>query len=83
MKRIYTILEEKSVILYLQKRNLLKQYKVAKEKVLSWFVNKSDFKERKPTWLGIYSFRINKQFRALCYQREPDLYVVVRIDNHQ
>ena len=79
---IDNILEEKDIIIELAKRNLLKQYKSVKNKILSGNLAKSDLKKRKPTWSGIYSFRINKKFRAFGYIREGKL-IIVEINNHQ
>ena len=76
------ILEEKDIIIELAKKNLLKQYKSVKNKILSGNLAKSDLKQRKPTWSGIYSFRINKKFRAFGYIRDWKL-IIVEINNHQ
>ena len=48
MIEIGSIIEEKSVLSYLQNRNLAKQYKSAKMKLVSGFRGKLDFKERQP-----------------------------------
>ena len=80
---IKEIREEQWIRLFLVKRNLLKQYKNNKTKLENWYLWKIDFKERQPKWNGIYSFRINKQYRAIWYFRENWIFIVVKIDNHQ
>ncbi len=79
---IEKIEEEKDVFEYLLQRNLLKQYKKAKNYLIIWNLKQADFKIREPKSDEIYYFRINKQFRALCYFEEKTL-VVFKIDNHQ
>ena len=82
MKIYSAILEKNEIFDYLVTRNLLKQYKQAKLKILSNYRWKTDFKERKPTGSGIFSFRINKQFRAFCIENN-DILIVIEINNHQ
>lgn len=79
---IQNILEEKRVAKYLESRGLMKQYKKAKEYLLSENFQIVNFKLRKPKEAGIYSFRINKQFRALSILKNNTLRVFA-IDNHQ
>ena len=51
--------------------------------ILSWNTRGSDFKIRQPTHQKIWSFRINKQFRAFwSFDAEGD-FTVSTIDNHQ
>jgi hypothetical protein len=59
------IFETEEVFKYLQKRNLLKQYKKAKEYLINGSYIQTNFKLREPKKEKIYYFRINKQFRAL------------------
>lgn len=83
MTRIQSILETKEVAEYLAKRNLTAQYKKAKAFLLAGNMLQVRFKQRMPKSSGIWYFRINKQFRALCvFQQDGDL-VVFEIDNHQ
>jgi plasmid maintenance system killer protein len=82
MRKYTYVLEEEYIVSYLQKRQLLKQYKHAKEKLIAWIVWWLDFKERQPQWSGVFSFRINKQYRAIWYERDW-VFVVTEIDNHQ
>ncbi|MCK5459667.1 hypothetical protein KAI52_00965 [Candidatus Parcubacteria bacterium] len=80
--KIIRIVERKEVVLYLEKRNLLRQYKKAKNFLLAGGFYLTDFKKRKPKEDGIWYFRINRQFRALAYL-DNDILVVFDINNHQ
>lgn len=83
MPKLNNIFEKKEIFDYLQKRNLLIQYKKAKQYLLSGSVLQVKFKERNPKGSGIWYFRINRQYRALgTFNTEGDL-VVFKIDNHQ
>ena len=83
MKKIRKILEKKEVLPYLKSRNLISQYKKAKDYLLAGAISQTRFKERNPKGSGIFYFRINKQYRALgIFDREGDL-IVFKIDNHQ
>ncbi len=77
------IIEEEDYILdFLLKRNLLNQYKKVKKNIIFWNTIQANLKFRKPKWLWILYFRINKQFRAYCYLEKEKL-IVFKIDNHQ
>lgn len=80
--QITNIIESKEVAQYLKKRGLLKQYKKAKTYLLLGNFQQIDFKKRKPKKDQIWYFRINQQFRALCYFTNDKL-VVFEVDNHQ
>lgn len=45
---IKNIIEFDKAVDYLISRNLVNQYKKAKEYILQWYLNKVDFKVRKP-----------------------------------
>lgn len=79
---ITAIFEGKDILPYLEERNLLHQYKKAKKYILMGHLKTVGFKLRQPKEKGIYSFRVNKQFRALCVYKEGELRVF-EIDNHQ
>ncbi len=81
MKLPVKIYEDQSVINYLINRWLTKQYISACQKLISWSWS-TDFKNRQPKSSWIWSFRINKQFRAIGYFRWGD-FIVVEVDNHQ
>jgi len=82
MKIIEKIYETEKVRLYLKKRNLDTQYIKSCRFLLAGFFGKTDFKLRQPKSQAIYSFRINKQFRAYGYF-ESSNFIVYHIDNHQ
>lgn len=58
------------------------QYKKAKEYILKWLLQNVNFKKREPYKSEKYYFRINKQYRAICYI-ENNCLKVFEIDNHQ
>ena len=79
IKKIY---EKEYIFEDLTKRNILNQYKKSKNLIIEWIYWKTDLKLRKPKKDWIYSFRINKQFRAFGYLENDNL-IVYKIDNHQ
>jgi len=79
---IEKILETKDVLAYLNKRNLLQQYKKSKKYILLWLKKQVDFKLRNPKKLKIYYFRINKQFRAYGVL-DWNILKIYEINNHQ
>jgi len=83
MYKVNKILEEKHILDFLIKRWLVKQYKKSKEKILYWYFSWVDFKIRQPKQDKVYSFRINKQFRAYWRMLEWDILQIYFIDNHQ
>ncbi|HBB27553.1 TPA: hypothetical protein DCZ36_03610 [Candidatus Gracilibacteria bacterium] len=83
MKLPRNVFENPKIIDFLEKRNLLKQYKKSKKKLLSSEVGGLDFKEREPKKSGIYSFRINKQFRVFGFFDEQNDFIISEINNHQ
>ncbi|MDP2090543.1 MAG: hypothetical protein Q8K30_02995 [Candidatus Gracilibacteria bacterium] len=82
MITIINIVEKEGIKSYLIKRNLIKQYKKAKIQILAGIYGGMDLKIREPKDKGIWSFRINKQYRAFCIL-EGDTLIVLKIDNHQ
>ena len=83
MKTVQEIFEKKDILPYLEKRNLLKQYKKAKEYLLKGNTLQVKFKERNPKGSGIWYFRINRQYRALGVFDENGSLIIFKIDNHQ
>jgi len=83
MKKVQKILEKKEILPYLEKRNLVQQYKKAKEYLLQGNTLQTKFKERNPKGSGIWYFRINKQYRALCIFNDEGNLVIFKIDDHQ
>jgi len=51
---------------YLEKRNLGTQYKKVKSYILAGNYRQVKLKLREPKKDGIFYFRINKQYRAIC-----------------
>jgi plasmid maintenance system killer protein len=68
----------------LKKRNLEKHFIKAKNNILngniSWW---TQFWRKEPKDEWIWYFRLNKQYRALCYFDEKDFLFITEIDNHQ
>ena len=83
MPNVSAIIEHKDVVPYLKSRGLFKQYKKAKQILLFGDRLRVLFKEREPQGSGIWSFRVNKQFRAIGFFSENGTFIVSRIDNHQ
>jgi len=79
---ITNIEEEIKVLKYLNRKNILKQYKKVKNMILLWYLKQVDFKIRQPKKDKIFYFRINKQYRWYCYFDWNTL-IVFRIDDHQ
>jgi len=71
-----------SVIEYLKKRNLVKQYKKAKERLKLNQLASVQFKKRKPKTSGKYYFRITKKYRAIGIFDGKD-FIVTEISDHQ
>jgi plasmid maintenance system killer protein len=82
MIKITSIIEINWIKEFLIKRNLIKQYKKSKISILAWIVWGTDLKTREPKEKWVWSFRMNKQFRAFC-KLENDLLILFKIDNHQ
>lgn len=79
---IKKIIETKNVSDYLKKRNLIKQYKKAKNYLLDWKFNVVNFKLREPKKEWVFYFRISKQYRAWWYL-DWDILKIYKIDDHQ
>ncbi len=76
------IREGKGVVKYLQRRNILKQYKIAKKHFEKNHFKIIDDKLRKPKINGIYQFKITGKYRAFYVLREEGA-VVYKISDHQ
>ena len=83
MPVVLEIIENKRVRPYLEARGLYSQYQKAKQILLSGDHARVRFKERQPQDSGVWSFRINKQFRAFGFFRSPGQFAISKIDNHQ
>lgn len=83
MIKIDSIYETKEVVIFLQKRWLTKQYKKAKENILQGNNSGAVFKLMKPKKNKIYTFRLNRQFRAFCRFTSTGKFLVYEVSNHQ
>ncbi len=79
---INKILISDDLIAFLEKRNLVNQYKKAKEYILKWLTKQVDLKLREPKNDKVYYFRLNRQYRAIC-KIEGDILKIFDIDDHQ
>ena len=79
---INNIFEDEWILEFLKKRNLLEQYLKSIKMLTSWIFGKLDFKIRQPKKNLIYSFRINKQYRAFWYFRDNWIFVIFEINDH-
>lgn len=76
------VVEKKSVVLYLKKRNIVKPYLKAKEHIVSGNFRAVNLKKRQPYSENIWYFRITKKYRALAEKVGETLYVF-HISDHQ
>lgn len=79
---ITQILELPDTHAYMQKRNIFEQYQKVKRFLLLGHSGKHDFKERNPPGSGIWSFRINRQYRAFGRWEDDGTLLIHTIDNH-
>jgi plasmid maintenance system killer protein len=82
---INKIIEINWILEYLEKRNLVNQYKKSKDYLLLWYTTKVLFKKRKPYTSKIYQFRINNKYRAFWYfdTKNNSIFRVIEISDHQ
>ncbi len=76
------VLENKKVVKCLKQKNLISQYRKAKKYLLASQYLSINFKKRKPKIDEIWSFKINKQYRAFGYF-DGEFFIVARISDHQ
>ncbi len=81
--QIDAIFEHKSVEVFLKRRQLLNQYKKAKQHILNGRMKTVSFKLREPHSAGVWQFKINKQYRAYVIFVDTKTIAVFSIDNHQ
>lgn len=79
---IESIIEHKDIWKYIISHNLLKQYKKAKNLILSWSLKSVDFKKRRPYKTEKYYFRINNKYRAFWFL-EWKILKIFEINDHQ
>ena len=73
---------DESVLVYLSKRNIIPQYKKAKEFLKRNHLDTVRFKKRQPKSSGEYYFRINQKYRAIGVFDGID-FIVTEISDHQ
>ena len=81
--KVNIIYEDEWILEFLSKRNLLNQYKKAKNNLVQNINSNNYFKERMPKWSNIWYFRINRQFRAYWSFDTKWNLIIFKIDNHQ
>ncbi len=77
------VVEEKGVREYLEKRNIIKQYKKAKSNLENRNFLQISFKKRQPKSFNGYYFRITGKYRAFGYFKSASIFIVVEINDHQ
>ena len=73
---------DETILDYLSKRNIVPQYKKAKEFLKNNHLLSVKFKKRQPKSLGGYYFRINQKYRAIGVFDGQD-FIVTEISDHQ
>ena len=76
------VVENKKVRKYLRSRDLEKQFAKCCLDLENNHLKKVNFKKLQPKWMNVFSFRINKQFRALGVFKDNVLRVF-KISDHQ
>ncbi len=76
------VVQDKSVVSYLQERGLMDQYRKAVTLIEKGYFATVHLKKRQPKRAGIWYFRISQKYRALCIRHENTL-IVFEIDDHQ
>ncbi len=82
MKINHVLISEKC-IKFLKKRNLSIQYKKAKKNILKGNLIIVDFRKRRPYKTEKYYFKLNRQFRAICFFSDKNTINVFEIDDHK
>jgi len=77
------VYEEKNVRKYLEKRNILNQYKQAKENFVAGRFQQIQLKKRRPKKFEGLQFRITKKYRAFGYFKTSTIFIVTEISDHQ
>jgi len=67
---INTVIETSTVIKYLKKKNIYKQYLKSKSYIESGYCSLVDLKIRQPKHKGIWQFKMNDQYRAFCFYKD-------------
>jgi len=72
----------REAFIYAQSRQLLNQFRKTLEKLKEGSFNGLDLKKREPKSHRVWSFRINKKYRALATLERGNFYIY-EIDDHQ
>jgi len=79
----YIVVEEKGIRQYLESRNILKRYKKAKVSFQKGNILQVSLKKRQPRSFGEMQFKITGKYRAFGYFKEPHIFIVTEISDHQ
>ena len=77
------IVEEKGIRKHLEQRNILGQYKKAKEDFEANRFQQIQLKKRQPKKIEGFQFRITKKYRAFGYFKDNAVFIVTEISDHQ
>jgi hypothetical protein len=80
---IRSVLIEEKCLARLKKLGLDYQYKKAKAFILADNLASVRFKKRQPYGAEKYYFRLNRQYRAICYFADEYTIHIFEIDDHQ
>jgi len=83
MININKIYEKPWILDFLEKKNIKEQYIKSAKFLVSWYFWKIDFKIRQPNKNRVWSFRINKQYRAFWIMDKNNNLLIFEINNHQ
>ncbi len=76
------VFEERGIVDYIKKRNLVKPYLKAKKFMENGLYEIVDLRKRKPKSANILYFKIDKKYRAIGYV-ENNTFIVTEISDHQ
>ena len=76
------VVEEIGVRKYLEERNIIDQYRKAKENFEADRYQQIKLKKRQPKKLGEFQFRITQKYRAFGYFMETNIFIVTEISKH-
>ena len=77
------VYEKKSVVPYLESRQLTKAYLKAKSYIEQGMYELVDLRKREPKSLNVFYFRINRKYRAFGYINKNHELIVTDISDHQ
>ena len=70
------ILEEKEVRKYLERRNIISQYRKVKKNFEEGSYQQIHFKKRQPKQFGEFQFRITDKYWAFGYFKDQSVFIV-------